>query len=71
MNSFIGFDPNARVGVVVLSDAVAHDYQALVRLAGILAHERWHLTHGHDEVGAYTVSAVHHGALARQHDPPR
>ena len=39
----------------VYRDAVGHDYQALVRLAGILAHERWHLRHGRDEVGAYTA----------------
>jgi len=44
-----------RADTEVYRDAKAHDYQALVRLAGILAHERWHLTHGHDEVGAYTV----------------
>jgi len=29
------------------------DYQSLVKLAGILAHERWHLRHGPDEVAAY------------------
>jgi len=29
------------------------DYQSLVKLAGILAHERWHLRHGPDESSAY------------------
>jgi len=29
------------------------NYQSLVKLAGILAHERWHLRHGPDEIGAY------------------
>ena len=32
--------------------AATKDYQALVKLAGILVHERWHLRHGQDEVGA-------------------
>ncbi len=36
-------------------EAVQGRHQALVRLAGILAHERWHLRHGRDEVGAYTA----------------
>jgi hypothetical protein len=44
-----------RADTEVYRDAVTNDYQALVRLAGILAHERWHLRHGQDEVGAYTV----------------
>jgi hypothetical protein len=39
----------------IYRDAARQDYQALVRLAGILAHERWHLRHGRDEVGAYTA----------------
>ena len=39
----------------VYRDAAGQDYQALVKLAGILAHERWHLRHGRDEVGAYTA----------------
>jgi hypothetical protein len=39
----------------VYRDALGKDYQALVRLAGVLAHERWHLGHGLDEVGAYTA----------------
>jgi hypothetical protein len=39
----------------IYRDAARQDYQALVRLAGILAHERWHLRHGRDEVGAYTT----------------
>ena len=37
----------------VYRDATTMDYQALVKLAGILAHERWHMHHGRDEVGAY------------------
>ena len=37
----------------VYRDAATMDYQALVKLAGILVHERWHLRHGQDEVGAY------------------
>ena len=36
----------------VYRDALT-DYQSLVKLAGILAHERWHLRHGPDETGAY------------------
>jgi hypothetical protein len=39
----------------VYRDAMAGDYQALVELAGVLAHERWHIQHGVDELGAYTV----------------
>ena len=35
------------------ADALQENRQALVKLAGILAHERWHLRHGPDEVGAY------------------
>ena len=31
------------------------DYQSLVKLAGILAHERWHLQHGPDEIAAYEI----------------
>ena len=37
----------------VYRGAATMDYQALVKLAGILVHERWHLRHGQDEVGAY------------------
>jgi hypothetical protein len=37
----------------VYHDATAGDYQALVQLAGMLAHERWHIQHGPDELGAY------------------
>jgi len=37
----------------VYHDAVASDYQALVQLAGMLTHERWHIQHGPDEAGAY------------------
>ena len=44
-----------RTDTDVYRDAARKDYQALVRLAGILAHERWHLRHGRDEVGAYTA----------------
>ena len=36
----------------VYRDAL-NDYQSLVKLAGILADERWHLRHGLDETGAY------------------
>ena len=39
----------------IYRDALGKDYQALVRLAGVLAHERWHVGHGLDEVGAYTA----------------
>jgi hypothetical protein len=39
----------------VYRDAAAGDYQALVELAGVLSHERWHIQHGLDEIGAYTV----------------
>src|SRR5262245_16457587 len=44
-----------RTDTDVYREAARHNYQALVRLAGILAHERWHLRHGRDEVGAYTA----------------
>jgi hypothetical protein len=36
-------------------DAVSGNYQALVRLAGVLVHERWHVRHGRDHVGAYNA----------------
>jgi len=42
-----------RADTDVYRDASTGDYQALVRLAGILTHERWHLRHGPDEAGAY------------------
>jgi len=35
------------------ADALQENRQALVKLAGILTHERWHLRHGPDEIGAY------------------
>ena len=61
--AWVRFDANGqaipvvyvRSDTEVYRDALAKDYQALVRLAGILAHERWHLRHGPDEAGAYTV----------------
>jgi hypothetical protein len=40
---------------LVYRDAAAMEYQHLVRLAGILAHERWHMRHGLDEVAAYSA----------------
>jgi hypothetical protein len=40
---------------LVYRDAAAMEYQHLVRLAGILAHERWHMRHGLDEVAAYNA----------------
>ena len=39
----------------IYRDAAKGNYQALVQLAGVLAHERWHVRHGRDEVGAYTA----------------
>jgi len=36
-------------------DAAGGNYQALVRLAGVLVHERWHVRHGRDHVGAYNA----------------
>jgi hypothetical protein len=39
----------------IYRDAAGGDYQALIQLAGVLAHERWHVQHGRDEVGAYTA----------------
>jgi hypothetical protein len=39
-------------------DALQEDRQALVKLAGILAHEQWHIRHGLDEVGAYEAQLV-------------
>jgi hypothetical protein len=61
--AWVRFDANGqaipvvyvRSDTEVYRDALAKDYQALVRLAGILAHERWHLRHGRDESGAYDV----------------
>jgi hypothetical protein len=40
-------------GSEMFREAVKGDYQARVRLAGVLAHERWHVRHGRDHVGAY------------------
>jgi hypothetical protein len=61
--AWVRFDTNGRAIPViyvrsdteVYHDALGNEYQALVRLAGLLAHERWHLRHGLDEVGAYTA----------------
>ena len=61
--AWVRFDANGeaipiiyvRSDTAVYRDALAKDYQALVRLAGILAHERWHLRYGPDEYGAYSV----------------
>jgi hypothetical protein len=39
-------------------DALREDRQALIKLAGILAHEQWHIRHGLDEVGAYEAELV-------------
>lgn len=36
-------------------DAVGGNYQALIRLAGVLVHVRWHVRHGRDHVGAYSA----------------
>jgi hypothetical protein len=63
VDAWVRFDTEGRAMPVIYvrtdtnlyHDAVRQDYQALVRLAGILAHERWHLRHGRDEVGAYTA----------------
>jgi hypothetical protein len=44
-----------RADTDVYRRAAAEDYQALIRLAGILAHERWHLRYGRAEVGAYAA----------------
>jgi hypothetical protein len=63
VEAWVRFDTEGRAMPVIYvrtdtdlyRDAVRQDYQALVRLAGILAHERWHLRHGRDEVGAYTA----------------
>jgi hypothetical protein len=44
-----------RSDIDVYREAGRGDYQARVRLAGILAHERWHLRYGRDEVGAYAA----------------
>jgi len=61
--AWIRVDPEGRVVPIIFvladtevyRDAARGDYQAKVRLAGVLAHERWHLRHGPDEIGAYTV----------------
>ena len=61
--AWVQLDPDGRAVPVihlradtdVYRDARTGDYQALVRLAGILTHERWHLRHGPDEVGAYAA----------------
>jgi hypothetical protein len=61
--AWIRVDPEGRVVPIiyvladteVYRDAARGDYQAKVRLAGVLAHERWHLHHGADEIGAYTA----------------
>jgi hypothetical protein len=42
-------------GSEMFREAVKGDYQARVRLAGVLAHERWHVRHGRDHVGAYNA----------------
>ena len=63
VEAWVDFDGNGRAIPVihVRSDtenyraATAMDYPALVRLAGILVHERWHITHGRDEAGAYSA----------------
>src|SRR5262245_25323156 len=47
-----------RTDTEVYQDAARQNYQALVRLAGVLAHERWHLRHGPDDVGAYTAQLL-------------
>ena len=44
-----------RTDTEVYRAAGGGDYQAVVRLAGILAHERWHLRNGRDEMGAYNA----------------
>ncbi len=64
-----------RTDTDVYRAAAGGDYQAVVRLAGILAHERWHLRNGPDEMGAYnaqltTMEYLHantmHLAVVRQ-----
>jgi hypothetical protein len=40
-------------GSEMYREATRGDYQARVRLAGVLTHERWHVRHGRDHVGAY------------------
>jgi len=47
-----------RTDTHVYRDAARKNHQALVRLAGILAHERWHLRYGRDEVGAYEAQLL-------------
>jgi len=52
----------------VYRDAERGDYQAAVELAGMLAHERWHILHGRDEIGAYNAQLsimeyLHAGSL--------
>jgi hypothetical protein len=63
VEAWVRFSENGRAMPVIYvrtdtdlyRDAVQGRHQALVRLAGILAHERWHIQHGRDEVGAYTA----------------
>ena len=47
-----------RTDTSVYRAAARKNYQALVRLAGILAHERWHLRYGRDDVGAYEAQLL-------------
>ena len=52
----------------VYRDAERGDYRAQIELAGILAHERWHILHGRGEVGAYNAQLsimeyLHAGSL--------
>jgi hypothetical protein len=42
-------------GSEMYRDAARGNYQARVRLAGVLVHERWHVRHGRDHVGAYNA----------------
>ena len=61
--AWVRFDANGaalpvvyvRSDTEVYRSALAKDYQALVRLAGVLVHERWHLRNGRDEYGAYSA----------------
>jgi hypothetical protein len=63
VEAWIRYDPNGQpIPIIyilsnteVYRDAVGTDYQALVRLAGMLVHERWHLRYGPDEKGAYSA----------------
>jgi hypothetical protein len=51
----------------VFTDARHGDRRALRKLASILAHEAWHLSHGPDERGAYEAQLVE---LLRLGEPP-